>query len=214
MGEAVVRLREVAQRFGGRWAFAPVSGEVAQGGRVWIQGGNGAGKTTVLRLIAGSLTPTWGEAWAFGVAAGQLTPALRRRVLLVTHAHHLYEGLDVGANLYAVARLVGHPRVAARRQVAAAVERVGLAAAAARPVRTFSAGMKRRATLARLLLTAPDLLLVDEPFAQLDGDGRRLARELLGERLAAGATLVFTSHQDDGAQALADQIWTLVPAAA
>ncbi len=177
---------EVGRRFAGRWALRGASFEVGEGHTVLVYGPNGAGKTTLLRVLASALEPTSGSVSLYG----QPAISQRARIGLLSHADGHYDDLSGADNLRVASRL---GRLAG--DVEAALERVGLAQRAQDLVRTYSAGMRKRLAFARLLLKAPDLVLLDEPYAALDTEGQGLVDELLAELRARGATVMVSTHQ-------------------
>ncbi len=194
MSAPVVEAVELARRFGGRWALARVGLRVAPGERLLVLGANGSGKTTLLRVLATLLTPTRGTLRLFGQDPAQDLLAVRRRIGLVTHSPGLYEDLSARDNLNVQARLLDRP------VPDDIFDRVGLVE---RPdaVRHFSAGMRKRLSFALLLHKAPELILLDEPFAQLDPAGMDSVAELI--RSLPG-TVIVASHQLERASALCD----------
>ncbi len=195
-----VRLDNVSQRYGRRWALVRLSLAIPPERAVLLTGANGAGKTTLLRVIATALRPTRGALSLFGLPAHENLEAVRPRIGLVTHRSHLYEELSAQENLTLVARLQG----ISAREIGAILERVGLGPRAHSAVRTFSAGMQRRLCLARVLLRVPELVLLDEPFGQLDPEGQVLVEELVRELRARRTTLVIATHDVDRARPLCD----------
>ncbi len=177
---------EVGRRFAGRWALRGASFEVAAGQTVLVQGPNGAGKTTLLRVLASALEPTVGAV----LLHGQSAISQRARVGLLSHADGHYDDLSGVDNLLVAARL---GRVTGGVDVV--LERVGLSSRAGDLVRTYSAGMRKRLAFARLLLKAPDLVFLDEPYAALDTEGQLLVDALLAELRAGGATVMVSTHQ-------------------
>ena len=131
-------------------------------------GGNGSGKSTLLRILAGLSQPTSGDAMVFGESSRNLGVA-RRRIGMLTHQSWLYPNLTARENLQFYAELYGLPH---RDDLAMKwIDAVGLRASADERVREFSRGMEQRLSIARTMMTQPDLLLLDEPFAALDPDG-------------------------------------------
>ena len=194
-----MRLLDVSRRMGERWVLSRLSLEVAQGASVLLCGDNGAGKTTLLKVVATLLQPTFGRLELFGVQARGASLELRGRLGLMTHASHLYDSQTGRENLRFVARLAGRlPSVG----VDSLLERVGLAAHADRPVRGYSAGMKRRLMMARLMVKEPELVLLDEPWGQLDAGAVDLMDEVIRGLQAAGATLIIATHDIERATAL------------
>ncbi len=195
-----LQVLDLARRFGPRWAVARVNLHVPRGGACMVTGANGSGKTTLLRCVATALRPHHGEIRFEGRDLWRERMALRPQVALLSHATRLYEDLDARGNLIVWARLGG-----LRADPAALLERVGLASDRREPVRTFSAGMRRRLALARVLLKRPALLLLDEPFTALDPDGRALLIERVRELRAGGTTVLVATHVPDVAAAICDQ---------
>lgn len=188
---------DLARRFGQRWALARIHLHVPRGGSCMVTGANGSGKTTLLRCVATALKPHHGRVIFDGQSVWQARRSLRHRIALLSHATRLYEDLDAMGNLRTWARLGGQSIDAP-----ALLERVGLPPSRRDPVRTFSAGMRRRLALARVLLKKPDLLLLDEPFTALDPEGRDLVIALCAELNAAGTTLLVATHLPDVARRL------------
>ncbi len=207
--ESVIHLRGAVTVLGRFPALAGIDLEVAAGEIVLLRGSNGAGKTTVLRLCAGLLPVTRGEAIVLGhdLADRRGGRDLRRRVGLLGHATGLYDELTVTDNV----RFWGRAADAAAGDIDAALVACGLVGALAdRPVARLSAGQRRRTALACLVSRRPELWLLDEPHAGLDQDGRDLLDGLVGSAVASGATVVLSSHELERAEALADRVVTIV----
>lgn len=182
---------QLSQRYGARWIFARLNLSLPAGSRLLLTGENGAGKTTLLRILATALRPSRGEVRLFGQPVWPHGRCVRTRLALMTHQHYLYEALSAWENLYLVQRLAG---AHAQTDIAALLRRVGLDKAQNARLVTFSAGMKRRLALARVLLLQPELVLFDEPFAQLDPEGQTLVTDVIAQMAQAGTTLVIASH--------------------
>jgi heme exporter protein A len=203
-----IACHQLSQRFGSRWILARLDFCLSAGTRLLLTGDNGAGKTTLLRILATALRPSRGALNLFGRPVWPAGLAVRRHLALVTHQHYLYEGLSAADNLRHVATLAGSRVVL---PAAAALARVGLAHTYSAPVATFSAGMKRRLALARLLMLQPALIFLDEPFAQLDPGGQDMVQDLIAELAAGGATLVVSSHDVARARRLCTHSLHLLP---
>jgi heme ABC exporter ATP-binding subunit CcmA len=186
------------RRFGGVAVLAGVDLTVVPGEVIVLFGPNGAGKTTLLRVLATLLRPSAGRLHLFGDDATRHPPAALRRIGYVGHESACYPDLTGAENLTFYARLYELEDAAAR--VDAALVWAQLGAAARRPARTYSRGMWQRLALARALLHAPALVLLDEPFSGLDPDGTALLTDKLRALGAAGAAVVFSTH-DIGAAA-------------
>jgi heme exporter protein A len=192
-----IEARGLDKSFGALPVLRGVNLAVAVGRGVMIIGRNGAGKSTLVRILAGLSASTAGEALLFGHASRELDPALRRRVGLLTHQSFLYPNLTARENLEFYAKIYGldGSHGGSRSDITRWLERVGLTAAANERVRTFSRGMEQRLALARAMLHAPDVLLMDEPFAALDTDGVVLAATLINEALERGCAIALTAHE-------------------
>jgi heme exporter protein A len=164
-----------------------------------ITGANGAGKTSLLRLLAGLLSLSNGEANVCGVdlAKGDLRQ-LRRRVGWLGHEGSFYADLTVRENLRFCALALGRPI----DEIDVVLERVGLLARVDTTTKKLSAGQRRRLGLAWLLLRRAELWLLDEPYASLDDQGRTFFDALLSDVIAAGATVVVSAHDPLRASAL------------
>jgi heme exporter protein A len=190
-----IRICAVRRRYGAAPVLRGIDLTVQRAECVAIFGANGAGKTTLLRMLAGLLRPESGAIEVFG-AALPATAGLRRRIGYLGHDSFLYRDLDARENLAYYARLFG---IRDPSRVDELIARVGLANAATKLVGTYSRGMLQRLGLARALLHAPELLLLDEPLTGLDTGGARLLGEILTERRIQGTTIVMATHDIDRA---------------
>lgn len=195
-----LELRDVSKRYGARWAVARLSYRLPVGSALLLTGHNGSGKSTLLRLIAGASSPTAGAVLVMGRDVAVEREEVRQTVALLSHASFLYEDLTAEQNLVLAARLLGlaSPREAAR----ATLGKVGLFARSSNPVRQFSAGMRKRLAIGRLLLQAPRLALLDEPFGELDPAGIADMERFISELHAGGTTIVLATHLIDQGRAL------------
>jgi heme exporter protein A len=189
----------VSRRFGPRWVLTHVSLAVPRGSALLLLGPNGSGKTTLLRLLATALRPHAGVARFDGQDLWAERRALREHIALLSHDTRLYEDLTAADNVARWAAMGGYDA-----DVNARLADVGLLEAARRPVRGFSAGMRRRLALALALLKRPRLVLFDEPFTALDPPGRARVHDALTRLKADGATLVVTTHVPGHAARLCD----------
>jgi heme exporter protein A len=187
-----IELQGLTRRYGEREALADVSLTLHAGATLVVFGPNGAGKTTLLRVLATLLRPHAGTARVLGHALPGEGWAVRGRVGLLGHASLLYRDLTARENLRFHARLHG----VAPERVEALLDAVGLAARADDPVHTYSRGMVQRAAVARAVLHDPELLLLDEPTANLDPRATELVEPLIGA--SSGRTRVLTSHDPVG----------------
>jgi heme exporter protein A len=198
-----IELVDVSKRFGARWAVARLTYSLPAGRSLLLTGHNGSGKTTLLRMISTATFPTAGSIQIFGQETREKREDLRHEVALLSHASFLYEDLTAAQNLTLVAEFLGLDQP--KQLVAGLLERIGLTSRADSPVRQFSAGMRKRLTIARLLMKAPKLALFDEPFGELDPAGILQMEGLLRELQAGGTTIVLATHLVEQGQALTQE---------
>ena len=201
---AAVETVELARLFGRSAALAGVSLRVDAGRTVALLGPNGAGKTTLLRILAGALRPSFGTARVHGLDVATDSALVRRLVAYLPHANGLYPDLTGRENLAFAATMLGQPGATATQRVDSALSAAGLAVAAGGRVGTYSAGMRRRLAVARLLLHDAPLMLLDEPHAALDAEGVALVDRLIGGWREEGRTVLIASHQADRVLAQSD----------
>jgi heme ABC exporter ATP-binding subunit CcmA len=200
---AIVQLDSLSKLYGSFVALRKISLEIEPGRCYVLLGENGAGKSTLLRVIAGLLKPSLGSVRVFGAEK----PAdVRDRIGYMSHSPMLYDELSALENLRYFAGLY---RERACLRPEAALRAVGLDPMLARPVGHYSQGMRQRTSLARVLLPQPDLLLLDEPFSNMDAASARQMLNLLERQRAQGKTILLTTHQRDLAEPIADFLLTL-----
>lgn len=192
-----VQLRNGWLRLGHEVILRGVTLDIAAGEGVTLLGHNGAGKTTLLRLLASQLPLTRGEGRIFGYDLRD-SRSVRDHIHLMPVEGGLYPDLTARENLEFALQMHG---LAA--DPASVLRRVGLEKAAGRRVRFLSAGMRKRLNLARVLLLSQPLNLIDEPFANLDAEGRALTLDVLDELRSAGRTLVIAAHEPELARQVA-----------
>jgi len=178
---------------GDRTLFSGLSFTLPPGAGLVVQGANGTGKTSLLRIAVGLAAPAHGDVAWDGRPIRALGPGYRREVRYCGHPNALKDDLTAVENVRAAAALTGQPITtdAARAALAA----VGLDAAADLPARSLSQGQKRRTALARLALDGARLWVLDEPLAALDAGGAEWLAGMLDVHLAAGGMALVTSHQ-------------------
>jgi ABC-type multidrug transport system ATPase subunit len=216
---AAARLDAASKLYGGFAALRKVTVEFAVGSSTVVLGDNGAGKSTLLRLVAGLIAPTRGTVHVFGDEPRWQ----RRRIAYMSHEAMLYDELSAMENLRYFARLHGAAGggCSCSGGPEQALRVVGLDPALTRSVGQYSQGMKQRASLARVLQTDPELLLLDEPFSNLDVDSAKHMVELLmefrtwpvdgisSEQDVRGRTIILTTHQAHLAEPLAETTLTM-----
>ncbi len=195
------RLENVSKLFGSFAALRQVSVNLEPGRCYVLIGENGAGKSTLLRILAGLLRPSSGTIRLFG---DEEPHEARARIGYMSHAPMLYDELTGVENLRYFASL--YPGRACL-EPAEALREVGLDPTLNRPLGQYSQGMRQRTSLARVLLSVPELLLLDEPFSNMDVESAHQMVDLLAGFRQSNRTIVITTHQREQAAPIAD--WVL-----
>lgn len=199
MSDPAVHSQQVSRRYGRRWALARVDLELQAGERLLIMGQNGSGKTTFLRILSTLTQPTLGTLRLFGHDPATHAWDIRQRLALLTHQPSLYEDLSSSENLRVLARLAGKPDRSSEW-----LAQVGLEPRP-EPVHTYSAGMRKRLAFARVLAQEPDLVLIDEPYGQLDPEGFALVDGIILGLAERGTTIILASHLVERAAELCER---------
>jgi heme exporter protein A len=182
----------LCRRYGRRWALAEVTFEVAEGAAVMVTGRNGSGKSTLLRVLATAIRADQGTLHILGRDVREERESVRRTVALLGHRTQLYEPLTALENLAVSARFLGAD--ARRKALLPRLEEVALGDRADDTVQTFSAGMRQRLALARVLQQEARLVLLDEPYGHLDPPGFLLIDDLLQRLRRQGSTVLMATH--------------------
>jgi iron(III) transport system ATP-binding protein len=205
--EPVVAVRGLTKRFGAVTAVDDLDLDVVPGELLALLGPSGCGKTTALRLVAGFEHPDAGHIFLSGdevAGPGRFVPPERRRVGVVFQDFALFPHLTVAANIgYGITR----DRTRRRARVADMLDLIGLTETASRYPHELSGGQQQRVALARALAPEPALVLLDEPFSNLDAALRvRMRADVRSILTTAGATAVFVTHDQEEALSLAERI--------
>lgn len=189
----LLRADNIALDRGGRRLFSNLSFALRSGEALVVRGRNGAGKTSLLRAVAGLLPLAAG---AFALEGGEADVPLGEQTHYLGHVDALKGALTAGENLEFWGAMLApdSPRRGGSFGVAAALDQVGLAHVIDFPVHALSAGQKRRVALARLMLAPRPLWLLDEPLTALDQAAQQRLMDILGEHLAAGGLIVAATH--------------------
>jgi len=195
-----VALRDLGRAYGERVALSGVTLELPRRATLAVFGANGAGKTTLLRVLATLLRPHAGSAAVLGRPLPAEGWAVRGRVGLLAHEPLLYRDLSARENLRFHARL----HEVEQERAAELLDAVGMARRADEPIGALSRGMAQRVAICRAVLHRPELLLLDEPLANLDPGAAEGVAPLIGR--ASGAARVLISHDVELGLAEADMV--------
>jgi len=206
MSPPLIIAESLVKRFGDFVAVDGIDVEVQPGEAFGFLGPNGAGKTSTMRMV-GCVSPvTSGRLEIFGLDAAQHGRAIRARIGVVPQHDQLDNELTVVENLVIYARYFDIPRAVAQRRAAELLEFVQLTERGGDTVDPLSGGQKRRVSIARSLISEPELLLLDEPTTGLDPQARHLLWDRLYQLKEQGSTLVLTTHYMDEAEQLCDRL--------
>jgi ABC-2 type transport system ATP-binding protein len=206
MSASVLVLDEVTKRFGDFTAVDGLSFAVPQGGVFGFLGGNGAGKTTSLRMALDIIRPTSGRIEILGAPPSRESAA---RIGFLPEERGLYRLMSVLDTVIYFGRLKGMDAGAARRASMALIERMGLQDRAGTPVARLSKGLAQKVQLATALVNSPRLLLLDEPFSGLDPVNQGVLEDVIREFARGGATVIFSTHVMQHAERLCDRLLLL-----
>jgi ABC-2 type transport system ATP-binding protein len=197
-----VEVEDLAKHYGSVRALDGVSLQTAPGEIFGLLGHNGAGKSTMIRVLTGRATPTSGRARVLGHDVPRDLEAIRGQINLVADRPNVYERATAKENLELFCTLYGLPK----RRALEALEHVRLSKVAGRKVKTFSTGMRQRLLLARALLNSPRVLFLDEPTRGLDPRSARDLHETVLALAADGATIFLTTHDMNEADKLCERV--------
>lgn len=207
MGSEIAVLTEgLGKRFGNTRALSGVDLSVKSGTIFALLGRNGAGKTTIIRILATLIRPDEGKAQVNGLDVVKQAEELRYQIGLTGQFTAVDESLTGRENLEMFGRLYGLRKKYARSRADELIERFGLSEAASKPAKTYSGGMRRRLDLAVALLLSPRVLFLDEPTTGLDPASRIVLWEFVRQLVSQGTTIVLTTQYLEEADQLADQI--------
>lgn len=199
-GGPAIRVRDLGRRFGPVVAVDGLSFDVARGELFGVVGPDGAGKTTTVRMLAGVLRPSSGEARVAGIHVGSDPERVKRRIAYMAQRFGLYEDLTVRENLDFYADLYGVPRSRRAERLERLFAFSGLAPFSSRLAGRLSGGMKQKLSLSCALVHEPEILLLDEPTFGVDPISRRDLWLILHEMVARGTTILVTTAYMDEAE--------------
>jgi len=201
---SAIRTEGLGHRFGRHRVFRDLSFEVRWGTATALVGPNGVGKTTLMRILGGSLTPSQGKVWVDNTPLLGDGDAARKACALLCGSAFVYDDLTGSENLRFALEMVGTR--SSPECVRGALARVGLRPDLAAPVRSYSTGMRKRLAIARLWVVRSRILLLDEPYASLDDEGRGVVDGLIHEHVDSGGAVLLASHDTARAQNICDDL--------
>ncbi len=199
----MLELQGITKSYGGQRVLDDVGFDVKPGRLTGFVGGNGAGKTTTMRIALGVLATDAGEVALDG---SPVTSGDRRRFGYMPEERGLYPKMKVGEHIAYLARLHGYTKPDAESGSTALLTELGLGERLGDKVETLSLGNQQRAQIAAALVHEPEVLILDEPFSGLDPMAVDIVAGVLQQRAAAGAAVLFSSHQLDVVERLCDDL--------
>ena len=189
----MLEISNLACTRGDHLLFSDLSFSLSAGELLQVEGANGSGKTSLLRTLCGFMMPTAGEIRWRGQSIRKLDEYFYAEMIYLGHLNAIKDELNALENLRIGAGLAGC--IVEDSQVIAALRRMGLRGRETLPVKVLSQGQRRRVALARLLFSNAPLWILDEPLTALDVGAVGLMQELIGEHLAKGGMVIYTTHQ-------------------
>lgn len=205
----MLEVRDIVKRYGNEPVLNGVSFQLTAGEALLLLGDNGAGKSTLLLAIAGLLRPQQGEIILNGHNVYQDFTSIKGKIAHVPQEPALIHGLTVQDNLLFWSAAAGLSKSTANRQMQYLVQSLGLEPVLKKRASKLSGGMKKRVNLASSLFCTPLLLLLDEPFANVDSETKTAIYRLLTSYKNAGCAMIIVSHMDEAARRFADRSLTL-----
>lgn len=207
-----VEVDGVCRRYGRRWALIDVNLRFPRGTVTMVAGRNGSGKSTLFRVLSTAIRADRGTARVEGADLHHDRDGVRRRIALLGHYSNTYESLSALQNLEISSRF--RPRPSSREELMGLLDQVGLAHRALDVVNTFSAGMRKRLSIARVLLQVgsgkhevgdASVVMLDEPYGQLDPPGFHFVDRLFNTLRDRNVTVLLATHQIERAAAICDR---------
>lgn len=207
--EVLIEAKNLVKRYGDFTAVDGIDFQVRKGESFGFLGPNGAGKSTTMRIIAATLTRTSGEITILGKDPEKFGPEIKAHLGVVPQADNLDQALTVEENLYIYGRYFGLSKKFIKAKIDELLDFAQLTEKRTVKVDALSGGMKRRLTIARALISEPEILMLDEPTTGLDPQARHILWDRLFRLKEQGVTLLITTHYMDEAEQLCDRLMVM-----
>ena len=207
--EVLIQAKQLVKRYGDFTAVNGIDFQVRKGESFGFLGPNGAGKSTTMRIIAATLTRTSGEITILGKDPEKFGPEIKAHLGVVPQMDNLDNALTVEENLYIYGRYFGLSKSFIRPKIEELLDFAQLVDKRGVKVEALSGGMKRRLTIARALVSEPEILMLDEPTTGLDPQARHILWDRLFRLKEQGVTLLITTHYMDEAEQLCDRLMVM-----
>ena len=200
MTELAVHTRDLTRKFGELTAVDHIDLDIPRGQIYGFLGPNGSGKTTIIRMLCGLLTPSSGDASILGLKVPEEAEALRQKIGYMTQKFSLYDDLTVEENMRFIAKIYGLSRSYTNERIAYLLEKYALEKMRKRRAAAMSGGQRQRLALATATIHEPTMLFLDEPTSAVDPENRRDFWEKLFDLSDAGTTILVSTHYMDEAE--------------
>ena len=209
--EPIIEVNNLGRKYGDEFAIRNLSFQITKGEIFGLIGPNGAGKTTTIRILCCLISPTEGDARIGGLNLNDRINSnkIRKMIGYVADNVGLYERMSAYENLLFYGKLYDYPKNELPGNIEKYLRIVDLWDERNKPVGSYSKGMKQKVALARALVHKPELLILDEPTANLDPESARNIRDLILNLKKEGRTILFNTHNLDEAQRVCDRIGVL-----
>ena len=207
--EVLIEAKKLVKRYGEFTAVNGIDFQVRKGESFGFLGPNGAGKSTTMRIIAATLTRSSGEITILGKDPEKFGPEIKAHLGVVPQSDNLDQALTVEENLFLYRRYFGLSKKFLRPKIEELLEFAQLVDKRSVKVEALSGGMKRRLTIARALVSEPEILMLDEPTTGLDPQARHILWDRLFRLKEQGVTLLITTHYMDEAEQLCDRLMVM-----
>ena len=209
--EPIIEVNNLGRKYGDEFAIRNLSFQITKGEIFGLIGPNGAGKTTTIRILCCLISPTEGDARIGGLNLNDRINSnkIRKMIGYVPDNVGLYERMSAYENLLFYGKLYDYPKSELPGNIEKYLRIVDLWDERNKPVGSYSKGMKQKVALARALVHEPELLILDEPTANLDPESARNIRDLILNLKKEGRTILFNTHNLDEAQRVCDRIGVL-----
>ena len=207
--DVLIEAKGLVKRYGDFTAVAGIDFQVRKGESFGFLGPNGAGKSTTMRIIAATLTRSDGEITILGKDPEKFGPEIKAHLGVVPQMDNLDNALTVEENLYIYGRYFGLSKAFIRPKIEELLDFAQLVEKRSVKVEALSGGMKRRLTIARALVSEPEILMLDEPTTGLDPQARHILWDRLFRLKEQGVTLLITTHYMDEAEQLCDRLMVM-----
>ena len=207
--EVLIEAKNLVKRYGDFTAVDGIDFQVSKGESFGFLGPNGAGKSTTMRIIAATLTRTSGEITILGKDPEKFGPEIKAHLGVVPQSDNLDQALTVEENLYIYGRYFGLSKKFIKEKIEELLDFAQLTEKRSVKVEALSGGMKRRLTIARALVSEPEILMLDEPTTGLDPQARHILWDRLFRLKEQGVTLLITTHYMDEAEQLCDRLMVM-----